>query len=280
MNYIECSFEIEPFEPYAEILLAELSELPFESFLEETPFLKAYIPVKDFSKKEVVNCWLFSSDDVKIKWNYKEIPQENWNKKWETSFDAVEIDDFCRIRAPFHNSKQEFTHEIIIEPKMSFGTGHHETTQLMIQGISQLDLTNKKVLDMGSGTAILSILAEKMGAEAVDAIDIEEWAYENMKENIQRNNCTKIKVYQGGEEQIFQLDDKYNCILANINKNILLKQIPTYIKHLKKGGDLLLSGFFPSDVDDFQYFVKSSLLIEIAVESNDQWCMLHLRKLN
>jgi len=278
MDYIECRFELAPFEPFHEILIAELAELPFESFVEEDPVVKAYIPESLFKIEMLDEVEILHSDQLSVRWTHKQIPQENWNKKWETSFDAVEIDNFCIIKAPFHPIKEGFKYELIIEPKMSFGTGHHETTQLMIKGMKRLDLINKKVLDMGSGTAVLAILAEKMGASLVHAIDIEDWAYENMNENVIRNNCKNIITKKGGEEVIEMLDEKYDCIFANINKNILLKQFDIYIKHLNTGGELLISGFFPSDVVDFKHLVKKYKLLEIVEDSESQWCMLHYKK--
>ncbi len=225
MNYIECTFELAPFHPFNEILVAQLSDLPFESFVEEDPIVKAYIQEKDFDLKLLDAVDLLKSDLVSIRWNHTEIAKENWNAKWEKSFDAVEVGQFCLVRAPFHPSNDKFKFEIIIEPKMSFGTGHHETTQLMIEGMQSLQLLNKRVWDMGSGTGILAILADKMGAAEVHAVDIEEWAAENMKENVERNECKRVHTYLG---DIDWVEDKgaFDCILANINKNILLQRLP------------------------------------------------------
>ena len=276
-NYIECTFELAPFEPFHEILIAQLSDLPFESFVEEEPVVKAYIQSEEFDLKLLDSIDLLKSDLVTIRWSHKEIEKENWNAKWEQSFEPVEVGDFCIVRAPFHESKPNFTHEIIIEPKMSFGTGHHETTQLMIEGMKPLKLDGKRVWDMGSGTGILAILAEKMGAAEVHAVDIEEWAAENMKENVQRNNCKNVHTYLG---DIDWVDGKgeFDCILANINKNILIRQFDTYIQHLNSGGHLLLSGFFPSDVSDFEALLDQYKLVLRNSLSHSDWAMLHLQK--
>lgn len=277
MNYVECIFELAPFEPFHEILIAQLSELPFESFVEEDPLVKGYIQEKDFDIALIDKLDLFESDLVSIRWEHKTIAQENWNAKWEKSFEAVEVNNFCLIRAPFHTSNKQFDHEIIIEPKMSFGTGHHETTQLMIEGMKNLDLQGKRVWDMGSGTGILAILAEKMGASEVHAVDIESWAAENMKENVARNECEKVHTYLGDIDWV-EGRGEFDCILANINKNILIKQFDQYMSHLKRGGHILLSGFFPSDVSDFEGLMKQHKLILKNKLSHANWAMIQLQK--
>lgn len=277
MNYIECTFELAPFEPFNEILIAQLSELPFESFMEEDPVVKGYIQEKEFDLKLFDSVDLLKSDLVSIRWSHKEIAKENWNAKWEKSFEPVEVGDFCMVRAPFHSTNDKFKFEIIIEPKMSFGTGHHETTQLMIEGMQALQLKDKRVWDMGSGTGILAVLAEKMGAAEVHAVDIEEWAAINMKENVERNHCKQVSTYLG---DIDWVEDKgtFDCILANINKNILLSQFDVYMSHLSSRGHLLLSGFFPSDVSDFESMMKKYKLILKNKLSYSDWAMIHLQK--
>ncbi|MEX2380416.1 MAG: 50S ribosomal protein L11 methyltransferase [Vicingaceae bacterium] len=277
MNYIECIFELAPFEPFHEILIAQLSDLPFESFVEEEPVVKAYIQEKDFDLALLDTVDLLKNDLVSIRWTHHVIPKENWNAKWEQSFDPVEVGDFCVVRAPFHASNDKFKHEIIIEPKMSFGTGHHETTQLMIEGMQALDLEGRRIWDMGSGTGILAILAEKMGASEVHAVDIEEWAAENMKENVERNQCELVQTYLGDIDWVLEKGE-FDCILANINKNILLKHFDVYMEHLKSGGHILLSGFFPSDISDFEGLMKKHKLMLKNKLSHSDWAMLHLQK--
>lgn len=277
MNYIECTFELAPFEPFHEILIAQLSDLPFESFVEEEPVVKAYIQEKDFDITLLDNIELLTNDLVSIRWTHHVIPKENWNAKWEKSFDPVEVGDFCMVRAPFHPGNEKFKFEIIIEPKMSFGTGHHETTQLMIEGMQELQLEGKRIWDMGSGTGILAILAEKMGASEIHAVDIEEWAAENMKENVGRNHCELVQTYLGDIDWV-QGKGKFDCILANINKNILIKHFDVYIEHLNAAGHILLSGFFPSDISDFESLMKKHKLMLKNKLSHSDWAMLHLQK--
>lgn len=279
MDYIEVSIKIKPYRPFNEILVAQLGELEFESFLEEETdsLVKAYILEEHFDLRLVENCCSVFKETLEYTISFTKIERVNWNKKWEENFDSVEVGLFCYVRAPFHEAKPEFEHEIIIEPKMSFGTGHHQTTQMMIELMGNIDFAGKKVLDMGSGTGILAILAKKMGAGKTDAIDIEDWAFENMKENFDRNGV-EVFSYLGGVEVISQIDEQYDVIIANINKNILLNQFPIYVSHLKNGGKLLLSGFYKTDAidlieaEDLHHFSKE------AERVKDDWCALKLCK--
>ncbi len=279
MNYIECSFKLIPYEPFNELLIAELSDNNFESFLEEDPYLKAYIPISDFKTDFIKDIPLLNTKEFKdVEWSYKEIQEVNWNKKWESSFDAIEIGNFCTIRAPFHPSKSGFKFEIIIEPKMSFGTGHHATTQLMLEEMEKLNFNGKTVLDMGSGTAILSILAEKLGAKLIHAIDIDKWAYENMQENIERNNCSHIKSWIGGVERLHEINTTYDYILANINKNVLTQQLKNYVHYLNTNGELLISGFFEEDVVDLEKQLNTFYLKKLNIASKNKWSLIRSQK--
>ncbi|MBL4710463.1 MAG: 50S ribosomal protein L11 methyltransferase [Flavobacteriales bacterium] len=279
MDYIEVSIHIKPFRPFNEILVAQLGEYEYESFVEEekNSLIKAYILEEHFDIKTVEDCCVVFKEALEYEITATKIERVNWNKKWEENFDSVEVGTFCYVRAPFHEAKPDFKHEIIIEPKMSFGTGHHQTTQMMIELMEDIDFKGKKVLDMGSGTGILAILARKMEAGNTDAIDIEDWAFENMKENFGRNEV-KVSSYLGGVEVISQINEQYDVIIANINKNILLNQIQTYAAHLKLGGKLLLSGFYKTDAvdlldaDDLKEFSKEDERIK------DDWCALKLNK--
>jgi ribosomal protein L11 methyltransferase len=174
-----------------------------------------------------------------------EIEQENWNATWEQNFNPILVGGVCAVRAPFHE-KTEVAYDIVIEPKMSFGTGHHETTHMMLQHILDHDFWGKAVLDMGSGTGVLAILAEKKGAKAVDAVDFDNWCYLNALENVERNNCKNIRVYEG--DAALLKGKKYDIILANINRNILLEDLPHYVKCLNTNGLLFLSGFYKEDI--------------------------------
>lgn len=279
MNHIECRFKLSPFQPFNEIIVAQLSELEFESFTEEATdsLVKAYITEDLFNKEEVDSILNGLKELVEIEFSTQLIEKENWNKKWEENFDSVEVGQFCYVRAPFHEPKSEFEFEIIIEPKMSFGTGHHQTTQMMIEQMENLKLQNSAVLDMGSGTGILAILAKKMGAQEVDAIDIEDWAYENMKENFQRN-AVEANAYLGDAEQLNRLNSTYQLILANINKNVLMQDFSAYDEVLSINGFLILSGFYQSDEEDLLNNQSLANYRLIEKKSKEGWSSLKLQK--
>lgn len=281
MNYIETTLELKPFRPYNEIFVAALSEIGYESFVEEEISfqVKAYIQADLFSEKALEEACEPFTEMLEFSTNSVEIEKENWNQKWEESFDPVEVGSFCVIRAPFHTINKEFKHEIIIEPKMSFGTGHHQTTQMMVELMENIEFTNSMVLDMGSGTGILAILAQKMSAKATDAIDIEDWAFENMKENVERNNVQSVNCYLGGVEVLKGLTSTYQTIIANINKNILLSQFETYNAKLATNGNLLLSGFYEPDAEDILNAKDLLNFKEVNRKTKDGWCALHLKKI-
>ncbi len=243
--YIEYNFEITPLQPTSDILIAELGAIGFESFVEHETGIQAYIQKEDWQADMLKEVGILTNPDFSISYGFKEIEQENWNATWERNFNPITVDNECEVRAPFHE-KSDVTYDIVIEPKMSFGTGHHETTHMMLQFILAHDFKGKTVLDMGSGTGVLAILAEMRGAMSVDAIDIDNWCYLNAVENVERNNCKQIKVYEGDASLL--KDQKYDVIIANINRNILLADIPEYAKCLTKGGQLFLSGFYKEDI--------------------------------
>ena len=194
------------------------------------------------------------------------MPDKDWNAEWEKSFTPITVAGRCRIRAPFHEYDANYQLDIIIEPKMSFGTGHHATTTLMIQQMFDIDLEGKTVLDMGCGTGVLAIAAKKLGAQNVMAIDIDHWSVENTQENAASNNVA-LTVIEGGEEAI---SGRFDVILANINRNILLEQMPTYSTALNAGGTLCLSGFYSADLDIINNLAKQlGLQLAKTVEQND-----------
>ena len=243
--YIGYDFKLNPLQPGTEILIAELGYAGFESFVETEEGVTAYIQKDEWNPNILDDINILDSDEFKIEYTFSEIEQINWNSEWEKNFDPIEVDGKCTVRAPFHPDKN-FEYEIVIEPKMSFGTGHHETTFMMLQFILENDFKGKSVLDMGCGTAVLAILAEMRGASKLDAIDIDEWCFENSLENIERNNCENISVFLG--DATLLSDKKYDVIIANINRNILLNDMDTYRKCLEKGGILYLSGFYNEDL--------------------------------
>ncbi|WP_299796583.1 50S ribosomal protein L11 methyltransferase [uncultured Maribacter sp.] len=244
--YIEYRFTVKPKDPASDLLIAELGEVGFESFVEEEDDVLAYIQKTDWSKGMLEDLPILQNPRYAFTYDYKEIEQENWNATWEQNFKPIIVDDICMIRAPFHEAIN-VDYDIVIEPKMSFGTGHHETTHMMLQHILQLDVKGKTVLDMGSGTGVLAILAGMRGATTIDAIDIDNWCYLNAKENVERNNMDFISVYEG-DVALLQ-GKKYDLIIANINRNILLADLPSYVKSLNCGGILLLSGFYTEDLE-------------------------------
>ena len=246
-SYIEYSFKISPLQPASDILIAELGEVGFESFVENEEGVLAYIQKQDWNNAILNEIQILNNPRFKIEitYDFKEIEQENWNATWERNFNQIQIGDQCVVRAPFHK-KPAVDFDIIIEPKMSFGTGHHETTFMMLQLVLENDFRGKSVLDMGSGTGVLAILAAMKGASTVDAIDIDPWCFLNAKENVERNNCKNIAVSKGDSSLLE--GRSFDVILANINRNILLKDIPVYAKSLNKQGLLFLSGFYAEDI--------------------------------
>lgn len=244
-NYIGYHFTVEPKELGSEILIAELGETAFESFIETENGLSAYVQKELWNENILDDIQILHSDEFTISYTFEEIEQVNWNEEWEKNFEPIDIDGICHIRAPFHE-KTDAQYDIVIEPKMSFGTGHHETTFMMAQHLLETDVTGMKALDMGCGTAILAILAEMRGAQPIDAIDIDNWCYLNSIENAERNNCKHITVYEG--DAALLVDQKYDLIIANINRNILLNDMQAYVNCLNKGGILLLSGFYEEDI--------------------------------
>ena len=243
--YLGYHFTIEPRELGSEILIAELGEKAFESFIETETGISAFVQ-KDLWTEDILNdIYILSSDEFTITHQIEEIDQVNWNEEWEKNFEAIDVDGKCHVRAPFHpKTNAEF--DIVIEPKMSFGTGHHETTHMMIQHLLETDVQGMKTLDMGCGTAILAILAEMKGAKPIDAIDIDNWCYLNSIENAERNNCTEITVYEG--DAALLKDKKYDLIIANINRNILLNDMQAYVDCLNPNGTILFSGFYNEDI--------------------------------
>ena len=269
--YIGYHFTIKPLEPGAEILIAELGETPFESFIETENGISAYIQ-KQYWNEDILNdVQILGSDEFDIEYTFEEIEQVNWNEEWEKNFEPIDVDNTCRVRAPFHE-KTNARYDIVIEPKMSFGTGHHETTYMMIQHLLETGLENKKTLDMGCGTAILAILAEMKGAKPIDAIDIDNWCYLNSIENAERNNCQHISVYEGDASL---LDGKsYDVIIANINRNILLNDMEQYVACLNKGGLLFLSGFYEEDIPAINASCTEKGLTFIKKLSRNNWVSL------
>jgi len=248
MDYIECTcYYTSNNADFSEILIAKLAELGYESFTEEPDMVKAYIPGKQFDEEAVKSIQVLMNDNIStVRYEWKLIKAENWNEQWEKSFEPVIVDSHCIVRASFHPIDKQYEYDLHIEPKMSFGTGHHETTQLMLTQILETDCVGKRVVDCGCGTGVLAILAHKKGASYVKAFDIDEWCVENTLENAQKNNVV-IGVELKGIESLE--NETFDIILANINRNILMSSMKQFSKSLVEGGTLLISGIYNSDMD-------------------------------
>lgn len=275
-KYISYQFKVNPLEPGVEILIAELGELPFESFEETEDGVHAYIQEHLVYENMLDEVYILKNDEFQIEYVTKAIEQVNWNEEWEKNFDPIDVDGICYVRAPFHEPKSA-TYEIVIEPKMSFGTGHHETTYLMMKHLLNMDIQDQMVLDMGCGTALLAILASMRGAKHVDAIDIDNWCYLNSIENGERNNIANMSVYEG-DASLLTESDKYDLIIANINRNILLNDMHVYEKALKSEGIILFSGFYTEDIPFIKEAAeKLGMRYESMLEKNN-WVALKFIK--
>lgn len=273
--YLGYHFTITPLEIGSEILIAQLGEKAFESFIETETGIVAYVQKELCTEDILEDIQILTSDEFQITYTIEEIEQVNWNEEWEKNFEPIDVDGTCHVRAPFHE-KTNAQFDIVIEPKMSFGTGHHETTHMMIQHLLAMNVANMKTLDMGCGTAILAILAEMKGAKPIDAIDIDNWCYLNSIENAERNNCNHITVYEGDASLL--TDKKYDLIIANINRNILLNDMHSYANCLSTGGVLLLSGFYNEDIPFIdESCTINNLRFESKLERNN-WVSLKYTK--
>ncbi len=271
MNYTEVRWTVNPLIPFREILTVYLADAGFDSFVDVEEGVWAYIPSDLLVEENLLELVQTMKEmEAECTFTLQEIEQQNWNAEWESQFCPIEVSAECRVRAPFHEGIP-VKYDLIIEPKMSFGTGHHATTFLMLDQMLKMDFSGKAVLDMGSGTGVLAFLAEKMGAARIDAIDIDDWAFENCVENAERNGCHITQVIKGGAEQIQQ---QYDVIIANINRNILVQDGQVYMDHLMPGGTLLLSGFYEEDQSILKEAFSSLRYIQSQVK--DGWCMMEL----
>lgn len=275
MDYVEVSFEIQPMQPWRDVLIGQLAEIDFESFLETETGLQAYIQKDLFSESNLLDIGTLTQHGVIISHHITPIKSENWNAVWEADFEPIIVNDSCVVRAPFH-PVQNLPFEIVILPKMSFGTGHHETTWLMMKTLLGVEVSGKVVLDMGSGTGVLAILAEKMGANKVLAVDVDNWAFENAIENTALNNTVNITVEKGNVSNID--GQSFHVILANINKNVLLQDMNQYASALKPQGKLLISGFFEMDVPDLMRKATMCGLHLSNKEYKNHWACLKFEK--
>ena len=277
MNYIEYNFTVSPTEMGAEILMAELAEVGFDSF-EDTPTgIKAYIPKDSWNEHILQDIYLLSNPEFTISYQITEIEQVNWNEEWEKNFSPIVVEDLCTVRANFHPVPNT-RYDIVITPKMSFGTGHHETTYMMLQQLLPLSLEGTKVLDMGCGTGILAIMAALRGARDITAIDIDPWCVENATENVQQNDCSFITIKEGDVSLI--AGEQYNLILANINRNILLSDIPAYTQALLPQGLLLVSGFYEEDLPAIKEKCQKVGLTYLSHIERNRWVSAKFQRLS
>jgi ribosomal protein L11 methyltransferase len=252
----------------SDILVAQLTELGFEGFEQTENHLSAYILKQQLPEEELTQ--FLSSANVDFSLN--EIPPKNWNAEWEKNFEPVRIDDFVYVKAAFHDPVENVEHEILITPKMSFGTGHHATTYMMVQQMREIDFKDKKVLDFGTGTGILAIISEKLDALSVTAIDNDEWSILNAQENIDTNNCSRISL---SNTELSTLAQQFDIILANINKNVISHHFPLIVTLLKKNGFLLVSGLLETDENDILEGAKAVLLEQKKRIIREGWvCIL------
>jgi ribosomal protein L11 methyltransferase len=275
MNYLAYHFIVTPSQPGSEILMALIADMGFESFDPSEMGFTAYIPENEAANVDL-SAFLF--EDFGYSYTIERIASRNWNAEWEKNFEPVVVDDLLCIRAPFHEENKKVKFEIVIMPKMSFGTGHHQTTRLMCKELFAIDLKNKRVLDMGCGTGILAILAKLLGAGEVIGIDIDEWSVENAIENCATNGHPEI-IIKKGDSDLLEKENKFDIILANINKNILKEQIPDYGETIQKGGHLFLSGFFTTDVEELKGVAAEHGFKFLLTRNEEEWAMMGLKKI-
>lgn len=270
--YIELAVTVSPLEPFRDLFIAQLGAVGFESFSETEEGFAAYILKEDYSASAAMEQMQWDGVTVSVK--EQEIEQVNWNAEWERNFNPIEVDRRVYIRAPFHAERAGFEYAMLIEPKMSFGTGHHQTTHMMIQWLLETPSNHADVLDMGCGTGILGILAGMRGAKSVHGIDVDTWCIENTLENAQRNGVAMTADLGGSEV----LSGTYDLILANINLNVLLADIAHYEKALRKGGSIFFSGFYEDNVPTLRAAAEALGLTFEGVKAREQWRSIKMVK--
>lgn len=277
MDTVELNIQLKPKDPWSDIVIAELSELGFDSFVTTDEGLLAYAPITIDSDEIVKQSVLGNPVGFECTIIKTVIPYQNWNAEWEKNFSPVLIEEYATILAPFHDEKEAVGMKVIIQPQMSFGTGHHQTTWMMTKALFELDKMPSVVLDMGTGTGVLAVYAEKLGAKEVVAIDIEEWSAENARENVERNACSYVDCFWGDIDLV--QGRNFGLIIANINKNILKQHMEVYSNALETNGTLLLSGFFVTDVDEMTSYCEVYKLKQTKVFTKDEWACIQLIKI-
>jgi ribosomal protein L11 methyltransferase len=276
MDTVELNIQLSPKDPWSDIVIAELSEHGFDSFVTTDEGVLAYAPISINTDEVVKESLLGNPDGFECTIVKTIIPHQNWNAEWEKNFSPVFIEEYATILAPFHDGKDAVGMKVIIQPQMSFGTGHHQTTWMMTKALFELGEMPSTVLDMGTGTGVLAVYAAKLGAKEVLAIDIEEWSAENARENVERNGCSNIECLWGDIDLV--KGRNFGLIIANINKNILKQHMEVYSNALETNGTLLLSGFFVTDVDEMTNYCEAYKLKQTKVFTKDEWACIQLIK--
>lgn len=265
-------------EELQELLIAELYVLDFDSFAQTDHEISAYIEKAKYDEESLKAVLEKHSGTATLRFEVSELEKKNWNEEWEKNFDPVIVEDQIAVKASFHKVGKDYPFQILVNPKMSFGTGHHETTYLMLQSQLALDHQNKRVLDAGTGTGILAIMAAKLGAEEVVATDIDDWSIENSRENVELNGfADNISVKKGAVEEL-DLQENFDIILANINRNVLLHDIPFYARLLSENGKLLLSGFYDADIGPITVECERRKLSFKDCRMKNNWACLLFKK--
>lgn len=280
MDYIELRVTLSPYnEELAEVLVAELSDAGYESFTDINNGFNAYVQEPDFDAAVADNISQMANNwGIEIALSHEKIASQNWNAVWESNFEPIIVDEECILLAHFHNVDKEYKYRIVMEPKMAFGTGHHETTYLMSSGILRHSCEGKVVLDMGTGTGVLGILAAMKGAKEVDAIDIDTWSYESATENARFNGVADKTNVFCGDAALLTTPDKYDLVLANINRNILIKDMPTYYKSMKSGATIMFSGILIEDIAAIEVSAAALKLKKVDEKRRNKWAFLSFEK--
>jgi ribosomal protein L11 methyltransferase len=271
MDYKKTIINFTPFEEWLrDVLIAQLGETGYESFIETEKGLEAFIPEKQFNEDDLLQIIRSLSEDFTFEVTFEKIESRNWNEEWEKNyFKPLVVAGECVVRAPFHTDFPQAKYEIVIEPNMAFGTGNHETTSMMLEYILEENMEGKNILDMGCGTGILGILASMKGAAKITAIDIDEWSFNGTRENAVLNNIGNIEVKLG--DVLLLGDEKFDFILANIQRNVLLSDIPAYSECLNKNGKIFLSGFYQEDIPAIKNRAEESGLIDSGFKTKNNW---------
>ncbi len=273
--YLEVNFEISA--EFSDLIIAELDQHGYDSFQETETGVQAYILIDEFDEEVIKDLQQQYEDVVEFNYSVSELENKNWNEEWEKNFEQSIISDECIVRASFHVPDKEYKYDIVINPRMSFGTGHHATTSMMLLHELDMDIQGKKVLDAGCGTGVLAIMAAKLGASEVFAYDIDDWSYNNALDNFLLNNTQSIEISVGEVDVAIQ-NRPYEVILANINKNVLLQDIQHFANILQENGYLVLSGFYEKDIEDLMNEAKKHDLSLENQKEKDGWVSLRLKK--